>query len=515
MKKYIMALDEGTTSARTVLVDHNGQIVSQCSKEFTQIFPKAGWVEHNAVEIWDAQKETIIGALKQAGATLGDIDSVGITNQRETTIVWNKNTGKPVYNAIVWQCRRTSEMVDAIKDMLEKDGKESLICDKTGLTPDAYFSATKIKWIIDNVVSKDTTISADDLIFGTIDTWLVWNLTGGKVHATDYTNASRTMLFDIHKLDWDDELLNVFGVERLMLPEVKKSSDDYGCLSPKLVAEINQALNESTLDNIPINGVAGDQQAALFGQCCFEVGDVKNTYGTGGFLMMNTGDKPVKSTAGLLTTIAASTDHVEYALEGSVFVSGSAIQWLRDELKIVDSAPASEEVASSVEDTNGVYVVPAFTGLGAPYWNQDARGTIVGLTRGTSREHLVRATLESLAYQTNDVLEAMKSDLAQSQNAIIDDMKVDGGASKNNLLMQFQADISGLVVKRPELVETTAIGAAYLAGLCTGFWKDKNELKSHNDKNDVFQPTMAKEKVDKCIKGWKRAVKCAIAYTED
>lgn len=528
--KYIMAIDEGTTSTRTILINHAGEIVAQSSKEFEQIFPNPGWVEHNPLEIWNAQKETIIGALKEAGATLEDIEAIGITNQRETTVVWDKNTGKPVYNAIVWQCRRTSDMVDDIAARLESEKRGDLIKNKTGLTIDAYFSATKIKWIMDNVVAGNPQINPDDLIFGTIDTWLIWNLTGGKVHATDYTNASRTMLFDIHNLEWDDELLTVFGVSKSMLPDVKKSNDNYGFFDAELAREINASCaktknksasageNSQSSDteiSIPITGVAGDQQAALFGQCCFEVGDVKNTYGTGGFLMMNTGAEAVESKSGLLTTVAAFTDEPEYALEGSVFVSGSAIQWLRDELQIIESAPESEAVASKVEDTDGVYVVPAFTGLGAPYWNQDARGIIVGLTRGTSREHLVRATLESLAYQTNDVLEAMKSDLSQSQNVVIDDMKVDGGASKNNLLMQFQADISGLIVKRPTLVETTAIGAAYLAGLYTGFWNDKDELKSHNDGNDIFEPMMEQNKMDECIKGWKRAVKCAIAYTED
>ena len=486
MKKYIMAIDEGTTSTRTILIDHDGQIVAQVSKEFEQIFPQPGWVEHNAKEIWEAQKETILGVLDKAQATLEDVESVGITNQRETTVVWDKTTGEPVYNAIVWQCRRTSDMVDDLVSKLDSEDKSEMIPSKTGLRPDAYFSATKIKWILDKVGYNE------NLIFGTIDSWLIWNLTGGKVHATDYTNASRTMLFNIHTLDWDDELLDLFEIPRAMLPEVKKSCDDYG-----------------TYEGIQIAGVAGDQQAALFGQCCFDKGDVKNTYGTGGFLMMNTGSEPVDSKNGLLTTMAAFTDEPEYALEGSVFVSGAAIQWLRDELKIIDNAPASEEAALSVEDSGGVYVVPAFTGLGAPHWNQDARGMIVGLTRGTSRNHIIRATLESLAYQTNDVLGAMVEDLGSS----IDDLNVDGGACANNYLLQFQADISGVEVIRPKLIETTGIGAAYLAGLYTGFWKDKDELKTHMGIDKTFKPSKEDAEVKALIDGWNRAVNCVITYT--
>lgn len=481
-----MAIDEGTTSTRTILINHNGQIVAQVSKEFEQIFPQPGWVEHNAKEIWGAQKETILGVLDQAEATLEDIESIGITNQRETTVVWDKTTGEPVYNAIVWQCRRTSDMVDELVSKLDSEGKSDLIPSKTGLRPDAYFSATKIKWILDKVGYNE------NLIFGTIDSWLIWNLTGGKVHATDYTNASRTMLFNIHTLDWDDELLDLFDIPRAMLPEVKKSCDDYG-----------------TYEGIQIAGVAGDQQAAMFGQCCFDKGDVKNTYGTGGFLMMNTGNKPINSKNGLLTTMAAFTDEPEYALEGSVFVSGAAIQWLRDELKIIDNAPASEEAALSVEDSGGVYVVPAFTGLGAPHWNQDARGMIVGLTRGTSRNHLVRATLESLAYQTNDVLGAMVEDLGSS----IDDLNVDGGACANNYLLQFQADISGVEVIRPKLIETTGIGAAYLAGLYTGFWKDKDELKTHMEIDQTFKTSMDSEKVNELLAGWNKAIKTVEYYS--
>ena len=525
MKKYIMAIDEGTTSTRTILINHDGEIVAQVSKEFQQIFPEPGWVEHNPEEIWNAVKATIIGVLKQADATLEDIEAIGITNQRETTVVWDKTTGKPIYNAIVWQCRRTSTMVDELVKKLLDEGKEDLIQSKTGLTPDAYFSATKVRWIIDNVVSQNDIDK--NLLFGTIDTWLIWNLTGGKVHATDYTNASRTMLFDIHRLQWDDELLDVFGVSKSMLPEAKKSCDNYGFLSTELIKEINMELFKDSINpfatnnelQIPITGVAGDQQAALFGQCCFEVGDVKNTYGTGGFLMMNTGSEAIRSKAGLLTTIAAFTDEPEYALEGSVFVSGSAIQWLRDELKILDNAADSQAMALSVEDNGGVYVVPAFTGLGAPHWNQDARGMIVGLTRGSSRNHIVRATLESLAYQTNDVLSAMKGDLngtnvSELNDSNVDDLNVDGGACANDFLLQFQADISGVEVKRPKLIETTGIGAAYLAGLYTGYWKDKEELKTHLQIEKTFVPQMDKAKAEKLLKGWNKAVDCAIMYGE-
>ena len=488
-----MAIDEGTTSTRTILVDHDGQIVAQYSKEFEQIFPKPGWVEHNAKEIWETQKETILGVLDKARATLEDVESIGITNQRETTVVWDKTTGEPVYNAIVWQCRRTSDMVDELVSKLDSEGRLDMISSKTGLRPDAYFSATKINWILDHVDGARDRAKNGELLFGTIDTWLVWNLTGGIVHATDYTNASRTMLFNIHTLDWDDELLELFDIPRAMLPEVKKSCDNYG-----------------TYEGVQIAGVAGDQQAALFGQCCFDKGDVKNTYGTGGFLMMNTGSEPVNSKSGLLTTMAAFTDEPEYALEGSVFVSGAAIQWLRDELKIIDNAPASEEAALSVEDSGGVYVVPAFTGLGAPHWNQDARGMIVGLTRGTSRNHLIRATLESLAYQTNDVLGAMVEDLGSS----IDDLNVDGGACANNYLLQFQANISGVEVIRPKLIETTGIGAAYLAGLYSGFWKDKDELKTHMEIDKVFEPSKDEAEVAELVDGWNKAVKCTISFAE-
>ncbi len=490
-----MAIDEGTTSTRTILVDHDGQIVAQYSKEFEQIFPQPGWVEHDAKQIWEAQKETISGVLEKANASFDDIESIGITNQRETTVVWDKETGEPIYNAIVWQCRRTAPMVDELVSKLEAEGKSDLIPSKTGLKPDAYFSATKINWILDHVEGARDRAKNGELLFGTIDTWLIWNLTGGKVHETDYTNASRTMLFNIHEMAWDETLLELFDIPLKMLPEVKKSSNDYG------ISEYG----------VPITGVAGDQQAAMFGQCCFEKGDVKNTYGTGGFLMMNTGNTPIESKNGLLSTIAAFTDEPEFALEGSVFVSGSAIQWLRDELRILDNAAESEQAATSVKDSDGVYVVPAFTGLGAPHWDQDARGMVVGLTRGSSREHLIRATLESLAYQTNDVLGAMKEDLGES----IDDINVDGGACANNFLVQFQADISKSKVVRPKFIETTGIGAAYLAGLYTGFWKDKDELKTHMEIDKVFEPSKSETEVEKLLDGWNKAIKCAICYSTD
>lgn len=498
MGKYIMALDQGTTSSRTILFNHDGEVVKQVSKEYRQIFPQPGWVEHDPMDIWESQKWTMLEVLKEADVSPSDVDAIGITNQRETTIVWDKNTGEPIYNAIVWQCRRTSEMVDELSDKLESEGKTELIPSKTGLRPDAYFSGTKIKWILDNVEGAYERAKNGELLFGTVDTWLMWNLSAGEVHATDYTNASRTMLFNIHDLDWDDELLELLDVPKPLLPKAMKSSGLFGYASKELLGE-----------KIPIMGVAGDQQAALFGQCCFEDRDIKNTYGTGGFLMMNTGNKPVTSKNGLLTTIAASTDDIQYALEGSVFVSGSAIQWLRDAMKMVETAPQSEEIASKVSDTDGVYVVPAFTGLGAPYWEQDARGVAVGLTRGTTKEHFVRATLESLAFQTNDVLTAMEEDAGE-----IKTIKVDGGACLNNFLLQFQSDISNKEVVRPTVIETTGLGAAYLAGLASGYWSDKEELKSHSAVDRVFKPEMSTEKSEELIKGWKKAVDCAISYSK-
>lgn len=496
MGKYIMALDQGTTSSRTILFDKKGRIICQANKEFEQIFPNPGWVEHNPEEIWMTQLLTMEEVMRKAQVSGDDIEAIGITNQRETTVVWDKNTGKPVYNAIVWQCRRTSDIVDK----LVEDGLGDIIRKKTGLVPDAYFSGTKIKWILDHVPGARKKAEDGQLLFGTIDSWLMWKLSGGKIHATDYTNAGRTMIFNIKELKWDDELLSILDIPKSMLPKVAQSSGIFGYTATQVLGA-----------KIPISGVAGDQQAALFGQCCFEKGDVKNTYGTGCFLLMNTGSIPVESKTGLITTIAASTDKVEYALEGSVFVAGAAIQWLRDQMRIVDSAPESENIASKVEDSGGVYVVPAFTGMGAPYWKQDARGMVVGITRGTKREHFVRATLESLAYQTYDVLKAMEQDFGQDINFI----KVDGGACANNLLMQFQADITGKRVTRPKVIETTGLGAAYLAGLATGYWSSKEEIRANMDIDKEFECTMDRESVDRKLKGWKKAVECAIFYAEE
>ena len=493
MGKYIMALDQGTTSSRTILFDKGGNIVCQANKEFEQIFPQPGWVEHNPEEIWMTQLLTMEEVMRKANVSGQDIEAIGITNQRETTVVWDKNTGKPVYNAIVWQCRRTADIVDD----LVKQGLSDSIREKTGLIPDAYFSGTKIEWILDNVEGAREKAENGQLLFGTIDSWLMWKLSGGTIHATDYTNASRTMIYNIKRLEWDEELLRILHIPKSMLPQVKPSSGIFGYSTTEFLGA-----------KIPISGVAGDQQAALFGQCCFDKGDVKNTYGTGCFLLMNTGKEPVFSDNGLITTIAASRDTVEYALEGSVFVAGAAIQWLRDQMKMVNSAPESEEIASKVQDTNGVYVVPAFTGMGAPYWKQNARGMVVGITRGTKREHFVRATLESLAYQTYDVLKAMEQDAGTSINSI----KVDGGASANNLLMQFQADITGKKVVRPEVIETTGLGAAYLAGLATGYWESREEIRANMSVDRVFKNEMDATEAGENIKGWHRAVKCALVY---
>ena len=497
MKKYIMSLDQGTTSSRCILFDNKGNICSMAQREYEQIYPQAGWVEHDPVEIWSSQISVTIEAMTKIGACAEDIAGIGITNQRETTIVWNRHTGKPVYNAIVWQCRRTSKAIDE----LVKAGMSDYVRDTTGLIPDAYFSASKIAWILDNVEGAREQAEQGDLIFGTVDTWLIWNLTKGKVHITDYTNASRTMLFDIHNLRWDDKLLDYFGIPKSMLPEVKPSSCVYGYT------------DISAIDgHIPIAGAAGDQQAALFGQCCFEKGDVKNTYGTGCFLLMNTGTEPIKSQNGLITTIAADTgDNVRYALEGSVFVAGAAIQWLRDEMRMVRTAAQSEEYATLVNDTKEVYIVPAFAGIGAPYWNQYARGTVVGITRGCKKEHFIRATLESLAYQTNDVLRSMERDAGMR----ISNLKVDGGASSNYFLMKFQSDITGVDVLRPKCIETTAMGAAYLAGLATGFWKSKEDIIYNWNLGRRFEPSMDDELRDKKLKGWRRAVRCVLAWAED
>ena len=498
MEQYVMALDQGTTSSRCILFNHAGDICGMAQREFEQIYPHPGWVEQNPREIWSSQYSVMAQVMAENGIDAKQIKGIGITNQRETTIIWNRYTGEPVYNAIVWQCRRTAEMIDALKE----EGFDQVIREKTGLIADAYFSASKIAWILDHVEGAREQAEKGDLLFGTVDTWLIWNLTGGLVHVTDYTNASRTMLFDIHKLCWDEEIMEKFRIPRAMLPEVKPSSCIYGYTDEKVL-----------VGNVPIAGAAGDQQAALFGQGCYQPGDVKNTYGTGCFLLMNTGTDPVMSGNGLLTTIAASTDpeKVEYALEGSIFVAGAANQWLRDGMRLVESTPETEKYASQVEDTDGVYIVPAFAGMGAPYWNQYARGTVVGLTRGCTREHFIRATLESIAYQAYDVIKAMEEDAGVRLNVL----KVDGGASANNMLMQFQADINNTIVHRPKCIETTALGAAYLAGLATGYWKSKDEIKENWQLGRAFESEMDEEKRNQLLKGWKRAVRCAIAWAED
>lgn len=497
MGKYIMALDQGTTSSRCILFDQKGNMCSVAQKEYKQYYPKPGWVEHDPKEIWSSQISVATEAMSKIGVDAENIHAIGITNQRETTIVWDKKTGEPVYPAIVWQCRRTADMIEK----MEKDGMSELVRKKTGLIPDAYFSGTKLKWILDHVEGARERAEKGELLFGTVDTWLIWKLTKGKVHVTDYTNASRTMLFDIHNRTWDKEILEYLNIPECMLPEVKPSSCIYGYTNENLIG-----------GRIPIAGAAGDQQAALFGQCCFESGDVKNTYGTGCFLLMHTGNKAVESRHGLLTTIAVNADGTPgYALEGSVFVAGAAIQWLRDELGILENSPQSEEYCLSVPDTNGVYVVPAFTGLGAPYWDQYARGAILGLTRGAGKAHLVRATVESLAYQVNDVLEAMEKDSGLDLSAL----RVDGGASANNFLMQFQADLLDTQVVRPNCIETTALGASYLAGLATGFWKDASEVKSNWQVSRQFSPKMTSEERQKKLRGWKKAVKCTFEWAKD
>ncbi len=496
-KKYIMALDRGTTSSRCIIFDKDGNIIKVAQKEFEQIYPKPGWVEHDAMEIWGSQSGVMREAVDTAGINPEEIAAIGITNQRETTVVWDKKTGKPIYNAIVWQCRRTSEICDELKEK----GLTECIREKTGLIIDAYFSATKVKWILDNVEGARERAEKGELLFGTIDTWLIWKLTGGRVHVTDYSNASRTMMYNINTLEWDEDILKELDIPEIMLPEVKESSYVYGYTDSGLFADIK----------IPIAGCAGDQQSALFGQNCFEEGTAKNTYGTGCFLLMNTGEKPVKSENGLLTTISWGVDgKVEYALEGSIFMGGASIQWLRDELRMIKSAADSEKYAMRVENTNGVYVVPAFTGLGAPYWDMYARGTIVGLTRGAKKEHLIRATLESIAYQTKDVLEAMQND----SGIELKSLKVDGGASNNNFLMQFQSDILNVKIDRPKIVETTALGAAYLAGLAVGFFKSKEDIKKRWVCDREFEPKMSEEVREKSYKDWKRAVERSLAWEE-
>lgn len=483
----MMALDQGTTSSRCIIFDEKGTIVSSEQQEFQQIFPQPGWVEHDPMDIWTTQLSVAMLAMSKAAITSDQIAGIGITNQRETTIVWDKYTGLPVYNAIVWQCRRTAEYIDELK----AQGYEDIIRKKTGLIADAYFSGSKIKWILDHVEGAREAAERGDLLFGTIDTWLIWKLTQGGSFVTDYTNASRTMLFNIHDLCWDDEILDLLDIPKCMLPEVKPSSCIYGYTHEGVLS-----------GHIPISGIAGDQQAALFGQCCFNAGEAKNTYGTGCFLLMNTGNEAVLSKNGLLTTIAASAgDKVQYALEGSVFIAGAAIQWLRDEMKMIQSAKDSEEYALSVPDSDGVYVVPAFTGLGAPHWDQYARGTVVGLTRGTTKAHFIRATLESLAYQTYDVLKAMEKD----SGIRLSSLKVDGGASANNFLMQFQSDILDTPVDRPKCIETTALGAAYLAGLAVGYWKDLDDIRRNWELGRQFTPQMEEEKRTANIQGWEEA----------
>lgn len=494
--KYILALDQGTTSSRCILFDKKGNICSMAQKEFTQYYPNPGWVEHDPMEIWSSQLAVAAEAMARLGVKAADVEAIGITNQRETTIVWDKETGIPVYPAIVWQCRRTADRIGA----LVKRGIDGIVREKTGLIPDAYFSASKIEWILEHVEGAREKAEEGKLLFGTVDTWLIWQLTKGRVHVTDYTNASRTMLFNIHTLAWDEELLSLFHIPGSMLPEVKPSSYLYGYTDEHLMGE-----------KIPIAGAAGDQQAALFGQCCFEEGDVKNTYGTGSFILMNTGKKPIASKNGLLTTIAAGGgEDAEYALEGSVFVAGALVQWLRDELRLFRNAADSEAYAEKVEDTAGMYIVPAFTGLGAPYWNPYARGTVVGLTRGCGKEHFIRAALEAIAYQSADVMRAMEEDAGVKLKSL----KVDGGASANDFLMKFQADILDTAVVRPECIETTALGAAYLAGLAAGYWKSKEEIKENWQQGRRFEPAMEAERREKLLKGWKKAVECALFQAE-
>ena len=496
MAQYIMALDAGTTSNRCILFDQEGRVRAAAQKEFPQIFPRPGWVEHDAREIWATQLGVAVEAMGKIGATAADIAAIGITNQRETTVVWDRATGEPVYNAIVWQCRRTSAYCDELKAR----GYAEAIRRKTGLVVDAYFSGPKIRWILDNVPGARRRAEAGELLFGTVETWLIWLLTGGRVHVTDYSNASRTMLFNINTLDWDEELLDLMDIPRSMLPTPVPSSQVYGETDPGFFGR-----------SIPIAGAAGDQQAALFGQACFTPGQAKNTYGTGCFLLMNTGDKPVFSSSGLVTTVAWGLgNRVSYALEGSIFVAGAAIQWLRDEMRLIDSAADSEYHAGKVDDTAGCYVVPAFTGLGAPYWDQYARGAIVGLTRGVNKNHIIRATLESIAYQVSDVLEAMRAD----SGIALTSLKVDGGASSNNVLMQLQADILQVTVHRPVCVETTALGAAYLAGLAVGYWSSQEEIARNWAVDRTFLPAITTQERDKKLQGWKRAVTRAFDWEE-
>lgn len=501
-KKYVIALDQGTTSSRAIIFDKNTNIISTAQREFTQLYPEPGWVEHNPMEIWATQRSVLTEVIARSGISLKDVAAIGITNQRETTIVWDKKTGEPVYNAIVWQCRRTADICEKLKEK----GLEEYIKENTGLILDAYFSGTKLKWILDNVKGARERAEKGELLFGTVDTWLVWKLTAGKVHITDYTNASRTMLFNIKELKWDKKILKELDIPENMLPEVRNSSEVYG------YTKMGLTMGEESGTDIPIAGMAGDQQAALFGQACFNSGDTKNTYGTGCFMLMNTGERCIKSSNGLLTTIAIGIDNkIEYALEGSVFIAGAAIQWLRDEMKFFSDAADTEYFATKIENNGGVYLVPAFVGLGSPYWDMYARGTIVGLTRGSNRNHIIRAALEAIAYQSKDLIEAMKEDSGLSFSTL----KVDGGAVRNNFLMQFQADILNTDVLRPEITETTALGAAYLAGLAVGFWKDKENIVKNWKLNRKFTPNLSEELRNKYFKGWKKAVEKAKKWEEE
>ena len=496
MEQYILSLDQGTTSSRAIVFNKQGAIVSTAQKEFRQIYPKPGWVEHDAQEIWSSQAGTAAEAVASAGINGKALSGIGITNQRETTVVWDRESGQPVYNAIVWQDRRTSDYCDQLKE----EGHAKMIQDKTGLVIDAYFSGTKVKWILDNVDGAREKAEKGELAFGTIDSWLIWNFTQGELHITDVTNASRTLLFNINSMDWDDEILELMDIPKSMLPEVKQSSEVYGNTKTTLFAS-----------KVPIAGIAGDQQSALFGQMCTEKGMVKNTYGTGCFMLMNIGDKPIKSENNLLTTVAWKVDgKTTYALEGSVFIAGAVVQWLRDEMSIIQESKDIEYFAGKVEDSDGVYLVPAFAGLGAPYWNQHARGTMVGITRGTNRAHIARAAQDSIAYQVTDLLTAMNAD----SGIDIKELRVDGGATVNNTLMQFQSDLLEVPVIRPKITETTALGAAYLAGLAVGYWNDIEEIRKQWQVDEKFEPKMDPDKVNELTKGWKRAVKAAIAWAD-
>ncbi|MFQ7110382.1 MAG: glycerol kinase GlpK [Anaerovoracaceae bacterium] len=496
-KKYVMALDQGTTSARCIIYDREGRQISSAQKEFRQIYPKEGWVEHDAMEIWSTQIGVAQEAMLKINAAYENIDSIGITNQRETTVVWEKESGKPVYNAIVWQCRRTAPYCKKLKEC----GMDDFFEKRTGLLIDPYFSATKLKWILENVEGAYEKAKRGELLFGTVETWLIWKLTGGRVHITDYSNASRTMMFNIYDLKWDEDILRELDIPAVMLPEARPSSMVYAESDPKIFG-----------GPVKIAGAAGDQQAALFGQTCFEEGETKNTYGTGGFMLANTGKTPVRSRNGLITTIAWGIgDEVSYALEGSVFISGATIQWLRDEMKLLDNAAESEMIAGKVEDTAGAYIVPAFAGLGAPYWNPYARGAIVGLTRGVNKNHIVRAALESMAYQTKDLISSMEDDMGRS----ISRFKVDGGASANDFLLQFQADVLDMPVYRPDCIETTSLGAAYLAGLATGYWKNRSDILANWRTDKIYEPNMDSVRREALLRGWKRAVRSVLAWADE